>query len=93
MRLCRASHASLAVALDEMGSHVRGVQLEYRRGTHPGHAVQLLELLRAEAGQDALLQLLLAVDVRPGHLLLAGRLTLLRHVVLPQLLQELVLYA
>ena len=50
-----------------------------------------MELLGAEAGEHPLLQLLLAVRVHGRGLLLPGRLALLRHVALPQLLQELVL--
>ncbi len=59
--------------------------------THPGHASQLLQLLGAQAGQHALLQILLAMGIDCGSLLLPCRFPLLRHVVLPQLLQELIL--
>ena len=58
---------------------------------HPGHASQLLQLLGAQAGQHALLQILLAMGVHCSSLLLPCRFPLLRHVVLPQLLQELIL--
>ena len=62
-------------------------------GAHPWHVPQLVELLGAEAGEHPLLQLLLAVGIHGRGLLLPGRLPLLRHVALPQLLQELVLHA
>ena len=68
------------------------VQAGKPSGKHPGHVAQLVELLGAEAGEHPLLQLLLSVDVHGRSLLLPGRLALLRHVALPQLLQELILY-
>ena len=58
---------------------------------HPRHAAQLLQLLWAQAGQDALLQLLLAERISRCSLLPGGCFPLLRHVGLPQLLQKLVL--
>ena len=58
---------------------------------HPRHAPQLLQLLGAQAGEQALLQVLLAMGVHCRSLLLPGCFPLLRHVVLPQLLQELIL--
>ena len=60
--------------------------------THPWHASQLLQLLGAQAGEHALLQILLPMGVGCGSLLLPGCFPLLRHVILPQLLQELVLH-
>lgn len=59
---------------------------------HPRHAAQLLQLLWAQAGQDALLQLLLAERISRCSLLPGGCFPLLHHVVLPQLLQKLVLH-
>ena len=67
------------------------VQAGKPSGAHPWHVAQLVELLGAEAGEHPLLQLLLAVGVHGRGLLLPGRLALLRHVALPQLLQELIL--